>query len=149
MAYIKFKEVTKYFNFSRVIDKKKLPDYIYDYVFEDEKILSAYKTSRDHGAFTTKKIVLFDNYSLFGIRKEISIIPYTSISACSIIFEHTKAELSLFLDCGYQMRLKFINMKPIDKRRLRILYTHMLRISNNQKPNEVDIKNLIDDNIIL
>ena len=49
MAYIKYKEITKYFNFSRVLDKTKLPWYVYDYIFEEETILAAYKTTTDHG----------------------------------------------------------------------------------------------------
>lgn len=43
MAYIKYKEVTKYFNFSKYIDSKLLPKYTLDYVFEDEKMLVSYK----------------------------------------------------------------------------------------------------------
>ena len=136
MAYIKYKEITKYFYFSKVLDKKKLPKYVYDYVFEDEKILAAYKTSTDHGIFTTSKIVLFDNYSLFGTKKQIFTIPYKSISTCSIIFNPTKAEIGLFMDSGYPLRLKFVNLKAEDKLRLRILYSYMIKAINNQKINK-------------
>ena len=71
MAYIKYKEITKYFNFSRAVDKKNLPKYIKDYVFDDEKILAAYKTLTDHGVFSDKKVVLFDS---FGFKRQIYII---------------------------------------------------------------------------
>lgn len=145
MAYIKYKEITKYFNFSIVLDKSKLPKYVRDYVFGDEKILVAYKTKTDHGIFTTKKIVLFDNYSLFGIRKQIYAIPYESISTCSIIFNARSAELSLFMDSGYPVRLKFVNMKGIDKLRLRLLYSIILKIMNEQKIDEEEIRVLIED----
>ena len=33
MAYIKYKEITKYFNFIMVLDKDKLPSYIFEYIF--------------------------------------------------------------------------------------------------------------------
>ena len=56
MAYIKYKEITKYFYFSKYLEKSKLPKYVKDYVFDDECILTAYKTSTDHGIFTDKKI---------------------------------------------------------------------------------------------
>ena len=47
MAYIKYKELTKYFNFNKIIEIDDLPEYVTDYIYSDEKILEAYKTSRD------------------------------------------------------------------------------------------------------
>jgi len=147
MAYIKYKEITKYFNFTKAIDKNKLPKYVNDYVFEDEHILCSFKTSTDHGLFTTSKIVLFDNYSLFGTKKQIYTIPYKTISTCSIIFYPRRAEISLFLESGYPVRLKFINLKDIDKLRLRYLYSVIIKIINNQKVTSEELTRLIEDNI--
>ncbi len=147
MAYIKYKEITKYFNFSSVLSKDKLPKYVKDYVFSDEKILVSYKTLTDHGIFTTKKIVLFDSFSLIGNKKQIYVIPYDSISTCSIIFQRNKAELSFFLDCGYPVRLKFVNLKALDKLRLRILYSTILKIVTKQNVSAEELKKLIDDDI--
>ena len=147
MAYIKYKEITKYFNFSRAIDKETLPKYVKDYVFDDEHILAAYKTLSDHGIFTTKKIVLFDNYSLFGRRKQIYTIPYKTVSTCSVIFHRASGELSLFLESGYPVRIKFINMGDIDKLRLRLLYSVIIKLINNQKPSEDEIMTLVTDDI--
>ena len=147
MAYIKYKEITKYFNFSSVLDKKKLPKYVKDYVFGNEQILVAYKTSTDHGMFTTDKIASFDNYSLFGVRKQIYAIPYDVISTCSVIFHPKSAELSLFLDSGYPVRIKFVNMKSIDKLRLRLLYSAILKIIANQKLTSEEINRLVEDKI--
>ena len=147
MAYIKYKEITKYFYFSSVIDKKQLKKYVKDYVFDDEKILVAYKTRTDHGIFTTEKIVLFDNYSLFGTKKQIYAIPYEVISTCSVIFHPKSAELSLFLDCGYPVRIKFIKMSDKDKLRLRILYSTILQIISKQDISEEEIKILVEDKI--
>ena len=55
MAYIKFKELTRYFSFSNEIDIESLPNYVTDYVDKDEKIILAYKTTRDKAIFTNKK----------------------------------------------------------------------------------------------
>ena len=44
MAYIKYKELTKYFNFSKEIDAKDLPGYVTAYLDDREKIFKAYKT---------------------------------------------------------------------------------------------------------
>lgn len=147
MFYVKYKEITRNFNFSNFINISDLPGYIKHYVLDDEQIWSSYKTSRDHGVFTDKKIVLFDSYSKFGSRKQMYTIPYKSISTISVIFESTTAELHLFLDCGYPVKLKFINVEPNDKVRLRILYTCINRIISNQEPNKKDVKRLIENEI--
>ncbi len=147
MFYVKYKEITKKFNFSKVINKSELPGYIKHYVLDDEKILVAYKTSRDHGIFTDKKIILFDSVSKIKIKKQMYTIPYKSISTISIIFEENNALLNLLLDCGYPIKLKFINVEPDDKVRLRILYTCINRIISNQEPAKQDIKKLMNDDI--
>lgn len=86
MVYIRYKEVTKHFNFSKALNREDLPGYIRHYVSEDENILVAYKTSRDHGVFNDKKMVLFDNVSMFEKTKQIYTIPYKSISVLDIVF---------------------------------------------------------------
>lgn len=144
MGYTKYKSVTKGFNFSTVLDKKSLPAYVKQYVHQDEYILTAYKTSTDHGIFTDRKIVLFDND---GRRKQIYTIPYESISTLSIIYDEATAELNLFLDSGYPVDLKFVNMEAEDKLRLRLLYTCMSRLIHNQELLEMDKKRLILDDI--
>lgn len=149
MAYIRYKEVTKHFNFSRVISREKLPAYTKQYVLDDENILACYETSRDHGIFTDNKIVLFDNVSLLGKYKQIYTIPYKSISVFAITFGNSDAELNLSLDCGFPLNLKFVNMKAEDKIRLRVLYTCINRIINNQKPRKEDIERLLNDDFHL
>ncbi len=147
MAYVKHREITKSFSFSKILDKKSLPAYIKQYVQEDEVIWTAYKTTRDHGIFTNCKIVLFDNFGKMGMRKQIYAISYKSISMLSVVFDSTSAELHLLLDSGYPVRLKFVNMSGEDKLRLRILYTCINRVINNQMPSELDLKRLLLDEI--
>lgn len=148
MAYIKYKEVTKYFNFSKYILLEKLPKYVKDYVYTDEIVLASYKTSRDYGVFTDKKIILFDNKMTLTNTKEVYTIPYKSISTISIVYKAYGAEMSLFLDSGYPLRLKYINMRAEDKLRLRLLYNIICRIINNQKEDIIEKQKLIDNNII-
>lgn len=145
MGYIKYRAVTKPFNFSKAIEAKELPAYVKQYIRE-EQILCSYKTSRDHGIFTDKKIVLFDNYDK---RKQIYTIPYKSISTLSVIFDEKSAELSLFLNSGYPVRLKFIDMTGEDKLRLRILYTCINRLVNDQEPLKMDMDRLLKNDISL
>lgn len=147
MAYLKYKEITKYFNFSKMILMGELPNYVKDYIFEDESILCGYKTARDYGVFTTSKIVLFDNTSTLGMSKQVYTIPYNTISTLSIIYNRSGAELSLFLNSGYPVRIKFINMSNIDKKRARLIYTIISKIINNQKVSNEEIK-IIQENDI-
>ena len=147
MAYIKYKEVTKYFNFSKYIDSKLLPKYTLDYVFEDEKVLVSYRTSRDYGLFTDKKMILFDNTNILNLKKNITIIPYKSISTCGIIFKPYGVEMSLFLDSGYPLILKFVNTIAEDKVRLRLLFSAISKYVNNQKESKEKNERLINNDV--
>lgn len=126
MAYIKFKELTRYFSFSNEIDIDTLPNYVTDYVDEDEKILIAYKTTRDKAIFTNKKVIIFD-CNLFKVTsKVIHIIPYKSISTGGILYGVNKARILLTLDSGYQIRWDFVHMGAKEKTNLRKVYSKMM-----------------------
>ena len=45
-------DISRNVSFSKVLNKKDLPGYIKHYVLDDENVLVAYKTSRDHAIFT-------------------------------------------------------------------------------------------------
>ncbi len=126
MAYIKFKELTRYFSFSNEIDIESLPNYVTDYVDENEKIILAYKTTRDKAIFTNKKIVIFDSNLLKFRTKVIYEIPYKSISTGAIEFSNNKAKILLTLDSGYQIRWDFIHMGAKEKTNLRKAYSKMM-----------------------
>lgn len=125
MAYIKYKELTKYFNFNKEIKTDDLPKYITDYVDKSEKIIKAYKTLRDKAIFTDKRMILFD-VNLVNTIKKIHIIPYKSISTAAICFRPTKSSIYISFDSGYQMRLDFVNQTPENKTELRKLYTTIM-----------------------
>ncbi len=146
MQYVKYKELTKEFKFSKAFNKDDLPGYIKHYILDNELILVAYKTDRDHGVFTDSKIVLFDSFNKNS--KQIYTIPYRSISTISVTFEEDSGVLNLFLDCSYPVNLRFINMKPEDKIRLRILYTCISRIVSGQDLLKGDLDRLINDEIM-
>jgi hypothetical protein len=107
MAYVKYKELTKYFNFNKEIDKNKLPNYVTDYLKSGEVIIKAYKTKRDKGIFTNERMILFD-VNPFTNNKKIHIIPYKSISSCAILFKKISAAILLLFDSGYQLKLNFV-----------------------------------------
>lgn len=145
MSYTKFRKITKHFNFSRVLEKKELPAYARQYI-KNEQILTSYKTERDHGIFTDKKIILFDNKDT---NKHIYTVPYKSISILAVTFKEESATLNLYMDSGYPISLKFVNMNSIDKLRLRVLYTCIDKIINNQEPIKEDMENLMNNKLKL
>ena len=122
MVYARYKAVTKEFNFSKVIPLDNIPFYGKDYVYDDEIVLAAYTVGRDIGMITTHKIIIFDNSTSFGSKKEITTVPYSTITAHSIMFHATATEIYLLLETGNPLLLKFVNLKGEDKYRLRLLY---------------------------
>ena len=128
MSYIKYKELTKYFDFKSEVDINHLPEYTTEYVRNDEKILLGYKTSRDYAIFTDKTMILFDR-DIVGSYKKVHMIPYRSISTSAICFKSGKAEILLSLDSGYQMRINFVNMNHDKKEHLKVVYKSMMKNS--------------------
>lgn len=124
MAYIKYKELTKYFNFNKELDIENLPNYVTDYLKNDEHIYKAYKTSRDKGIFTDSRMILFDVNPLSNSKK-IHIIPYSSISSGAILFKFNSGSILLSFDSGYQLKLNFIHLNAHDKTELRKLFSYM------------------------
>lgn len=145
MAYVRYKEVTRTFNFARVLDFRDIPSYGKDYIYDGEILLAAYQVGKDIGIITDKKIILFDNSQSFGMRKEITTVPYRAITSHSIIFHPTNAEIYLLLETSNPMLLKFDNMKDADKLRLRFLYNAMSAGINNQKVPKHVLEKLVNN----
>jgi hypothetical protein len=126
MAYIKYKELTKYFNFNKRLEIETLPKYVLDYVDSNEKIIAAYKTSRDKSVFTDKRMILFD-VTPFTKKKKVHILPYKSIDTATIEYNIGTVALFLSFTSGYQLRLNFVKMSASDKSELRILFSRIMK----------------------
>lgn len=122
MAYIKFKELTKYFDLKTEVSIDDLPEYTKEYVDESEIIVFAYKNSKDYAVFTDKRLILFDRDTLAVYYKKIHVIPYVSISSSAINFKPGKVELLFSLDSGYQVHLNFIEMHHAKKENIKAVY---------------------------
>ena len=128
MAYIKFKELSKYFDFKKeILSLEELPEYTTEYIEEEEKIILAYKNSKDYIVFTNKKMVLFDRDTVAIYYKKIHIIPYSSISTSAINYKPGKVEILLSLDSGYQMHINFIEMNHDKKEHLKQVFKIMMK----------------------
>ena len=126
MAYIKFKELSKYFDFKEEITADKLPDYAVEYVSNKEQILLGYKNSKDYAVFTDKKMILFDRDSLAVYYKKIHMFPYKSISSSAINFKPGKVELLFSFDSGYQLHLNFVDMNHDRKETIKAIYKQIM-----------------------
>ncbi len=127
MAYMKFKELTKYFDFKEEITKLDLlPPYTKEYVNDKEHVFLAYKNSKDYIVFTDKKLILFDRDPLAMYYKKVHIVPYKSISTSAINFLPGKVELLFSLDSGYQLHLNFVSMNHEKKENLKQIYNVMM-----------------------
>lgn len=126
MAYIKFKELSKYFDFKEETTIDKLPDYAKEYVSSKETIIGSYKNSKDYAVFTDKKMILFDRDTLAVYYKKIHIFPYSSISSSAINFKPGKVELLFSFDSGYQLHINFIEMNHDKKEKLKSIYKIMM-----------------------
>ena len=129
MAYIKFKELTKYFDFKREVNIDELPEYTIEYVDEEEKIVMAYKNAKDFVLFTDKRLILFDRDALSLYYKKIHIIPYKSISTSAINFKPGKVELLLSLDSSYQVHLNFVDMHHDKKENIKRIYKMIMKVN--------------------
>ena len=129
MAYIKFKELSKYFDFKTEVAEEDLPDYAKEYVEDNEKIILSYKNNKDYAVFTNKKMILFDRDTLAIYYKKIHIIPYKSISSSAINFKPGKVELLISMDSGYQLHINFISMNHDKKENIKIIYKAMMKVN--------------------
>ena len=126
MAYIKYKELTKYFNFNKRLEIENLPKYVLDYVDNNEKVIAAYRTSRDKSIFTDRRMILFD-VTPFTKKKKDHILPYKSIDTAANEYNIGAAALLISFTSGYQLRLNFVKMSAADKSELRILFSRIMK----------------------
>lgn len=131
MAYIKFKELAKYFDFKTEVMEEELPEYAKEYVEDNEKIIMGYKNLKDYVVFTDKKMILFDRDTLAVYYKKIHMIPYQSISTSAINFKPGKVELLFSLDSGYQLHVNFIEMNHDKKENIKKIYKLMMKTKIN------------------
>lgn len=146
MAYIRYKAVTRDFNFSKSIELDKIPSYGKDYVCDDEIILATYNVGKDISIITDKKIIIFDNETKLKNKKEITTVPYNCVTAHSIMFHSNSCEIYLLLNTGNPMLLKFVNMDDTDKYRLRLVYNVMSASISGGKISKEIINKLTTEN---
>lgn len=133
MAYIKYKELTKYYNFSKELDLRELPEETYAYIENGEDILIAYSTYNDMFLLTTNKIIIFDVSGVVEQRQKIHFFPFMSISSTAIEFTPGKSSIFLSMDSGYQVQLNFVKMTEEDQHKIRTVYMTMVEAISKKR----------------
>lgn len=128
MAYIKYKELTKYYNFSKKVNLNELPEKAYTYLDKDEQILIAYSTTNDLFLLTTNKIIVFDVSGVLDGIEKIHFFPYQTTSSTAIEFEKGKCSIYLSMDSGYQVQLNFVKMTEEDQLEIKLAHRHMVLV---------------------
>ena len=126
MAYIKFKELAKYFDFKTEVSESELTDYAREYIDQKERFVFAYKNTKDYIVFTDKRMILFDRDPMAIYYKKIDIVPYFSISSSAINYKPGKVELLFSLDSGYQLHINFIEMNHDKKENIKKVFKIMM-----------------------
>lgn len=133
MAYIKYKELTKYYNFSNELEIKDIPQYVYSYIEEEEQILIAYKTYDDMFLLTNNKLIVVDMSGLIIKRQKVHFFPYISISSSAIEFSKGKAAIHLSMDSGYQVRLNFVKLTKEEQSKIKKVYMKMINVISTKR----------------
>lgn len=133
MAYIKYKELTKYYNFSKELDLNALPKYVYAYIESGEEILIAYSTHNDMFLLTTFKLIIIDVSGFFIEKQKIHFFPFISISSTAIEFSNGKASIFLSMDSGYQVQLNFVKMTKEEQNKIRSVYMNMIEVISKKR----------------
>ena len=97
------------------VDYKEFTDYA-RLLLPDEKVISVYKTVRDHVVFTTLRIIAVNVQGLTGTKKDFSILPYSKIQAFSIETAGTfdlDSELELYFSALGKVRFEFTGSSDI------------------------------------
>ena len=91
--------------------------------------------------------MLLDNRLTFGEKTIITTIPYKNISSISVIYKRKSCEFICYMFNGYPLRLKFTDMEPVDKKRLRLIYCAIIKTLGDKPITKSESSVLMNDNI--
>ncbi len=115
MAFIKFKPIASRFNFYNTIPNGKLDEESLSFVDEDEQVLLAFRSNRDIGIFTDKRIILIDKKGIRGFCKSIYAIKYESISSYALNIHNLDSTIEIITDSSHRMLINFLKPIPLDE----------------------------------
>ena len=133
MAYIKYKEITRYFNFRRELSREEIPKKVYSYIEANEEILIVYSTGNSIFCLTSLKLIIFDVRGIIELKETVHFFPFVSISSTAIEYVGSRVAILLSMDSGYQVRLNFVKMSEEEKRKIRSVYMDMVEAISRKR----------------
>lgn len=123
MAFIKFKPIASHFNFFVTIPRDQLDRETLSYIDSEEEILLAFRSKRDVGVFTDKRIILIDKKGFSGFRKSIYSIKYESISSYALNIHSLDSTIEIITDSSHRLIINFL--KPITLDDVHMIYKYI------------------------
>jgi hypothetical protein len=123
MAFIKFKPIASHFNFFVTLSKDEIDKEALSYVENEEKILLAFRSKRDVGIFTDRRIILIDRKGFRGFRKSIYSIKYDSISSYALNIHNLDSTIEIITESSHRLLINFL--KPISLDDVHTIYRYI------------------------
>ena len=123
MAFVKFRPITASFVFYSEAKPEEIKLETKNYLVDSEKIIYAYKSTRDLAIFTDKRIVLIDVKGIRGFRTSIYGFAYSSISSYDLTIRNFDSMIELILDSGHKAMMRFAKPLPLDT--VYLIYKHI------------------------
>ena len=123
MAFIKFKPIASHFNFFVTVSRDELDRETLSYIDHEEEILLAFRSKRDIGIFTDKRIILIDRKGFSGFRKSIYSIKYESISSYALNIHSLDSTIEIITDSSHRLIINFL--KPITLDDVHTIYKYI------------------------
>lgn len=123
MAFIKFKPIASRFNFYQFVTESDLDAESLGYIDKGEKVMLAFRSKRDVGIFTDKRIILIDRKGIRGFRKSIYAIKYESISSYALNIRNLDSIIDIITNSSHRLIINFY--KPIPLEQVHIIYKYI------------------------
>ena len=123
MSFIKFKPIASHFNFFVTLSRDGIDRESLSYIDKEEDILLAFRSKRDIGIFTNKRIILIDRKGLRGFRKSIYAIKYESISSYALNIHNLDSTIEIITDSSHRLLINFL--KPISLDDVHVIYKYI------------------------
>ncbi len=120
MAFVRFRPISTTFRFYSILKDDKL---IKEFVRPQEKIIMAFKSRRDIGIFTDKRIVLIDYKGFNGPRKSVYAIEYANISSYVLNIHAFSSSIDFVSKSSHELRMRFL--KSISLEDVNMIYKYL------------------------
>ncbi|MFA6327579.1 MAG: PH domain-containing protein [Bacilli bacterium] len=120
MAFVRFRPISTTFRFYSILKNDKL---ISEFVHPQEKVVMAFKSRRDIGVFTDKRIILIDYKGINGPRKSVYAIEYSNVSSYVLNIHAFSSSIDFVTKSSHELRMRFL--KSISLEDVNMIYKYL------------------------